>query len=124
MRTIWQRSNFRIIEKPDNDCQLSDLKGDCYCPKTNPDIDPKILRQQELDFEREVNENGVFGYVLQERLNGNAGPWTHLDSCWGFVGAFDADSANYNHHIVQEFRAVALEKINALKIFSQLGRAQ
>lgn len=97
MKVIFKNEVYRIIEVADEDYSLENLKGDCYKPEVNDDIDPAELRQEELDFEKKVGEEGVFGYELQKIVMGGH---EHVDSCYGFVGAFDKD---YNiHYIVAE----------------------
>ena len=91
---------------------MDNLKGDTYSPQTNPDIDADTLKNEETQFESLVDQVGVFGYVL-ERWNPNPGHgWEHIDSCWGFVGAYDPNSTNYNHYIVDEMKATIEREIN------------
>lgn len=105
-RVIFETSDkqFRIVEIVDTDADLENLKGDCYNPKVNPDIDPEKLRQDELEFEDLVNREGVYGYVL-ERWNAEPGQgYEHLDSCWGFVGSYSEGDKTFNHYIVDEMK--------------------
>lgn len=96
------KNSFRIVEIEDISYNLDDLKGDSFNPKHNPEIDPDELKRQEKSFEKEVNEDGVFGYVL-EQWNPSVGVgWENKDSCWGFVGRYDEKTNN--HYIVEEFR--------------------
>lgn len=97
---IWQENNFRIIEV--NDCfwKIEDLKGDCFNQKVNSDIDPKQLEKEEISFQNKVNEEGIFGYVLEKWYPEVDTGWTEIDSCYGFVGKYQ----DYNHYIVSEFK--------------------
>lgn len=68
------------IEKhEDNFYTFTDHAGDCYCPITNGDIDPKELRRQEKNERARFNRQGCFYIVLN--VLGN-----ELDSIGGFVG--------------------------------------
>jgi hypothetical protein len=104
---------YRIVEKPDQNIELGDLKGDCFDPKANPDIDPSELKEDERDFEALVEREGVYGYVL-EKWNPSPGcGYEHVDSCWGFVGQYSESdrSGKFDHYIVEEY----LREIEDLK---------
>lgn len=110
-RTVWESEDrqFRILEIPDHDACMEDLKGDTYNPKVNPDIDPAKLAEEERHFEDLVNREGVYGYVL-ERWNPEPGKgYEHIDSCWGFVGCYTPTEDTFNHYIVDELKATAQE---------------
>ena len=95
---------FRLLEHYDIDIDMDNLKGDCYSPKVNTNIDPETLKEQEKDFEKEVYREGVFGYTL-ERWNPETGiGWETVDSCWGFVGRYSLEN---DHYIVEELSAQA-----------------
>lgn len=103
-RVVYQSENkkFRIVEHADPDVDMENLKGDCYNPDVNPDI--PNLKEQEREFERTVEREGVFGYVL-ERWNPSPGiGWEHIDSCWGFVGMFNESIEFNNHYIIAEMK--------------------
>lgn len=94
---------YRIVELPDHDTDIDDLKGDIY----NPELINEMgytgtvaeLRAEELEFEDLVNREGVYGYRL-ERWNPEPGQgWETVDSCWGFVGQY---SPEFKHYIVDE----------------------
>ena len=103
-RCIWQLNEWRIMEVVDDCTTLEDLKGDCYCPKTNPDISPEKLREEEGLFEKLVEYSGVFGYVLEKWNPAIDKGWEHLDSCFGFVGQY---SKEYNeHYIINELKSL------------------
>jgi hypothetical protein len=103
-RVIEQSGNWRIVEIPDPVVDLDDLKGDVYSPDVNWDADPQTLAAAERSFEAMVQAEGVYGYRL-ERWNPEVGHgWEHIDSCWGFIGAYRPDDALCNHYIVDEFR--------------------
>ena len=106
MRIIFETEDqkFRIVEHEDQDVIMEDLKGDCFNPKHNPDVDPEKLKEEEKHFENLVNREGVFGYVL-EQWNPEPGKgYEHLDSCWGFVGQFNESEETFNHYIIEEMK--------------------
>ena len=94
---IFQNDKFRITEVLDHNYTYSDLKGDIYDPELNPDICPEELKEQELEFEKKVETEGVFGYELEKIVMGG---WEHIDSCYGFVG----DHETNDHYIVDEYK--------------------
>jgi hypothetical protein len=98
---IWKRDEYRIIEVRDEDYSLKDLKGDCYCPKTNDDIDPETLAKEEKEFEERIECYGVYGYCLQKWNYAIDRGWETQDSCWGFVGRYD--EYDNDHYIVSEY---------------------
>jgi hypothetical protein len=86
---------------------MENLKGDCFNPKVNTDIPEEVLKNGEREFEELVNQEGVFGYVL-ERWNPKPGiGWEHIDSCWGFVGQYSESDERFNHYTVEELRGRA-----------------
>lgn len=104
MRVIYESDDkiYRILESQEMDIEMDNLKGDCYNPKVNTDIDADELKRQELQFENLVMDVGVYGYVL-EKWNAEPGyGYEHVDSCWGFVGQYDANNQDFNHYIVDE----------------------
>lgn len=102
MRVIIQNGPYRIIELHDDHCDLENLKGQCFDPKVNPDIDPEILKQEEKDFEDLVSREGVYGYALEQWDPEVDGGWQPVDSCWGFVGQYAKHEERFNHYIVDE----------------------
>ena len=100
MRLIWEKENYRIIEMPDNHVSLDDLKGNMFCSETNPDVSDLI--EQEQDFERLVESEGVFGYTLQRWDPEVDQGWCQVDAVWGFVGSYKPELEAYNHYIVEE----------------------
>ena len=104
IKIIHEFGEHRIIEIQGNDFDIEDLKGDTYNPKWNTEISPETLRREELEFEAEIEREGVYGYELQKwNPEVNVG-WEHVDSCWGFVGQYDESSSRYNHYIVNEMK--------------------
>src|SRR5574343_459629 len=97
-RTIYETENYRITEHLDRSFDLDDLKGDCYNPKVNTDIDADKLREEEIAFESLVESDGVFGYVLEKKCTA-CGQYEHVDSCWGFVGQYSESDSRFNHYI-------------------------
>jgi hypothetical protein len=103
-KVIHKQGSFRIIEIPDEYYNLDDAKGDSFCSRTNPNISAEILKEEELKFERLVETEGMFGYVL-ERWNPEIDVgWEHVDSCWGFVGSYDPKHKDFNHYIIDEMK--------------------
>ena len=43
-RIILQKGPFRIVEIPDDQFSIEDLKGECFDPKVNPTLDPEKLK--------------------------------------------------------------------------------
>ena len=108
-KTIWEKGIFRIIETPDNAYNMDDLKGDCFEPDANKDIDVQQLKHEECRFERLVYEGGVNGYML-EMWNPSVGHgWEAVDSCFGFVGDYHPEANS--HYIVDEFIKTANDSI-------------
>jgi hypothetical protein len=110
-RLIFETTDkkYRIIELFDEAYNLENLKGDCFNPEVNTDIDAELLAKDERRFEQRVHNEGVFGYVL-EKWNPEAGKgYEHIDSCWGFVGQYEAGAEDYEHYIVKELIQLTLE---------------
>ena len=107
MRIIFETPDktYRIVEHADEHTQMDDLKGDCYNPECNPDLDSSQLRTEELHFEELVNREGVFGYVLEKWNPAPSVGYEHVDSCWGFVGYFSENEEIFNHYIVEELKS-------------------
>jgi len=104
MRVLFKKDNYRIVEFRDDHFNMEDLKGDCYNPEVNYDIAPETLKSQEQDFENKVYGEGVYGYELQEWNPEVDAGWEHIDSCWGFVGAYE-ESGDNNHYIVEYLKS-------------------
>ena len=100
MELIHSESNYRIIELHDDYINMKDLKGNCYNPSANPDIDVKVLELQEKAFEEKVYSEGLYGYELQKWSPQINIGWEHVDSCWGFVGTHKDN----DHYIIEEYR--------------------
>lgn len=106
MRTLYESNGFRIVEIQDDCYEMEDLKGDCYNPQYNQDIDPDELKLEEEEFEEMVYLGGVFGYVL-EQWNPEVGKgYEHVDSCFGFIGRYSI----YNDHYIVEDLAKQIPK--------------
>ena len=104
-KIIFASKDYIILEVLDNHYNLSDLKGDCYNPIANPFIPIDILAEEERKFENQVNDDGVFGYVL-EKWDKNVGKgWIEVDSCYGFVGNYKDNE----HYIVDEYKNTITE---------------
>jgi hypothetical protein len=103
MRIIYETKDYRITERADEHVSVEDLKGDVFNPKVNPEMDPTQLAAEERAFEELVAREGVYGYALERRC-GECGAWQHVDSCWGFVGAYTPTEDVFNHYIVDELK--------------------
>jgi hypothetical protein len=102
VRVIKQVGDFRIIEKQDIDYSFDDLCGDSFNHKVNPEIPKERLDKELREFQRLVDREGVYGYVL-EKWNPEIGQgWEHVDSCWGFVGQYSETDLTFKHYIVEE----------------------
>ena len=104
MREIKRIENYRIIEVDDEFADLESLAGDTFSPEANPDMDATKLMIEQVRFNQDVQDKGVYGYIL-ERWNPSVGVgWETVDSCFGFVGQYnDDDNSPENHYIVDEF---------------------
>ena len=106
IRIIFETENkeYRILEYADEFVDISDLKGDVYNPKVNPDIDQDQLKKEEFEFEELVNREGVFGYVLEKWDSAIGVGYEQVDACWGFVGQYTPTDSKFNHYIVDELK--------------------
>ena len=111
-KIIFESDTYRIVEIVDKFYDLENLKGDCFNPEANPDINADSLRADEIAFENLVNDEGVFGYEL-EKWDGEVGKgWTSIDGCWGFVGSY---SETNDHYIVGAMKRAILADIGGDK---------
>lgn len=101
---LYNSGGFRILEILDEIYEMENLKGDCFDPRHNPEIDAVELAAQEFNFEQKVFSEGVYGYVLEQWFPDVGRGWETVDSCWGFVGRH----ADENHYIVQELIDTAI----------------
>ena len=99
-KVIVTNDKYRIIEIEIFDHDLDELKGDCFKPEANPELDSDELKKQELQFENTVELEGVYGYELQIWDSTIDRGWTHIDSCFGFIGSYN--EATNKHYIVGE----------------------
>lgn len=107
MRTIFETPDkmFRIIEVRKESYNVDDLAGDTFNPKCHPDIDAGLLALEYDAFIDKLNNEGVFGYIL-EQWNSNPGMgYRHIESCFGFVGQYIIGSKEYEHYIVEELKS-------------------
>lgn len=101
-KIIYSKGSYRIKQVLDIYYSMDDLKGDTYKPELHPDILSKKIRDEEIEFEALVMNEGVFGYEL-EKWDPEVGQgWAHVDSCYGFIGDYDPNSNLFNHYIVDE----------------------
>ena len=76
-------SRVRIVAMPDHHVCMDDLKGDCFDPRHNPNINASKLAREEKEFEERVASEGVWGFRAEYW---NGAEWIETDSIWGFVG--------------------------------------
>lgn len=110
-KVLYQVGPFRIVEIPNCDVRLEDLKGDCFNPLANPSINAITLLKEELAFELEVKNEGVFGYTLEVWDPEVGMGWKEIDSCFGFIGPFHAE--NNRHYIFDEMKDLLTMKLQA-----------
>ena len=117
-RVIFQSedSQFRILEHADEYADIENLKGDCYNPKHmlemhGPEMTLEELKRQEAEFEFLVNNEGVYGYVLEQWDPRPGYGYQPVDSCWGFVGQYSDSEDRFNHYIVEELKG-QIPKLN------------
>lgn len=113
-RTIFESTckTFRIIEVNDSSWNLDDLKGDVFNPIHNPSVDPKELKRLEKQFESQIDDLGVFGYVL-ERWDQRPGQgYIEVDSCYGFVGMYLPEIEFQDHYIIDEMKQTIERRLN------------
>ena len=101
-RIIFTEGPYRIVECLDDCFSIDDLMGDVFCPIANPDLDKEKLAIEKKQFIKKVENEGVFGYVLEKWNSGVGMGWEDMSSCWGFVGPYD--EKNNDHYIVQELK--------------------
>jgi hypothetical protein len=70
---IYEKGAYRIIEVEDLSYDITDLKGDSFNPKYLSD---DIKKEAENEFRDELEQKGVFGYILQ-KWNGKE--WIDID---------------------------------------------
>lgn len=94
MRVVYQKGLYRIIEVIDTETSIEDLKGDMFCPKAHPDIDPEKLAAEEREFERLCELRGIYRYELQ-KWNPEIGKgWKCRDACKGFIGEYNTKTGS------------------------------
>jgi antirestriction protein len=96
---------FRILEVPVDDYRMEDLKGDAFDFKTNPETPQNILKQEEEEFEKHVEEVGVYGYQLEQWNSEPGAGWETVDSLYGFVGPYKQGDEDQDHYIIEEMKA-------------------
>ncbi len=105
-KIIYENGGYRIVETIDNHYDIEELKGDCFRPEVNANIEPAVLKKEALEFERLVYDQGVYGYALEVWDPTVGAGWVYKDGCYGFVGQYDKNSDNFNHYIVKELIAL------------------
>lgn len=76
---IFQKDRYRIIRVPTF-------------------YDERTLEKEKKEYNQKINQEGVWGYVLQVWNPEIDKGWTNLDSCWGFVGWDSGED------IIEEFK--------------------
>jgi hypothetical protein len=110
-RILWESKDKtkRIVEVSDTFVDFEDLCGDTYKPELHPEIPRETILKELEDFRELVEREGVFGYAL-EVWNPTPGTgWTHVDSCFGFVGQYSETKERFKHYIVVELIKTAKE---------------
>ena len=51
---------FRLMEIEDTRFRMMDLKGDMFSPSINDTLTEKELKEQEIEFEKQVFDEGVW----------------------------------------------------------------
>jgi hypothetical protein len=110
MRILKRIGNYQIVEYPDVDFSIENLKGDLFNASLHPNIPAEVLKAEENDFENLVKSEGVFGYSLECWDTRTGEGYEPVDSCWGFVGQYREDDDQFNHSIVKEFEETILER--------------
>lgn len=90
-------SRVRIVAVPDDCCHMDDLKGDCFNPDVNNNINPNRLAREEREFEERVAREGVWGFRAEYW---NGAEWIETDSIFGFVGD-DFIGSNYDDDLIE-----------------------
>lgn len=103
-------ARVRIVEMPDHHAEMDDLKGDCFNPDVNSDINRNRLTREEREFEERVNRDGVHGYRAEYW---DGAEWIEADSIWGFVGD-DFIGSGYDDDLM-ESTLDALEKCQSIE---------
>ena len=98
MKVLVQKEGYRIVELQDISFEIDNLKGDMFCPDCSHDIDKEDLKEQERQFEQDIEDYGVYGYELEKWDAEVDKGWQHVDSCWGFVKPYSMEQ----HYIVDE----------------------
>ena len=89
----------RIDKVEDEFTTFEDISGDSYNPEVNNNIEPALLKSQEIAALRRFNKQGAFGYILSVEDK-------ELSSIWGFVGN-DFYGSGYD----SEYYCEAIEQI-------------
>jgi hypothetical protein len=97
---IWTAVDWRILECIDESYDFDDLCGDTFNSALNPEIPSDQMERELREFTDKVNNEGVYGYVLEQWNPAVGVGWEHQDSCWGFVGRHRDE----NHYIVAEMQ--------------------
>lgn len=58
-----KQGKVSITRIVDEHSLAEDLEGDMFCPKTNPSIDPAILKKEKKAFKERVRNSGVWTIV-------------------------------------------------------------
>lgn len=116
IETVYQKREYRITRHYDESYNIGDLKGDIYNPGVNPNLDPEKLKREEREFEKMVNDEGVYGYVLEKWNPATDKGWEQVDSCFGFVG-FNWD----DHYIIDEFKERIEKYVKVPKMSPLMG---
>ena len=123
LRYIKTDTKFRELEShnlvrfsviPDECYDYDNLAGDCYDPKVNSDINPKLLAKREKEFKARIARTGVWG-IQSEYFNGEE--WLTADAVWGFIG-YDWEFSGYDTGVKQS----ATDAYDAVEVCGCCGR--
>jgi len=90
-------ARVRIVAMPDHFCDMDDLKGDCFNPDVNGNINRNRLAREEREFEERVASEGVWGFRAEYW---NGAEWVETDSIFGFVGD-DFIGSGYDDDLIE-----------------------
>lgn len=91
---IKEKNGYRFYAEEDSHFMIDNIKGELFDPKVHTDIDPDLLKRHERELEERIENEGVWGIVLEKWDPAVGIGWEHIDSCWGFVGGDWKDSGH------------------------------
>jgi hypothetical protein len=104
----------RFTCKPDEICDMDDLKGDTFNREVNPEIPEEKMAEQEREFEALVEREGVWG-IIGEYFDGEV--WQYGDSVWGMIG----DNVLDNDYTL-DIKSLTIDAYRAVRLCPTCGR--